>query len=250
MWTRELVDYKVTRARELAIYYHHKDMTGIAVGRGDLSARLYDKPLEIRQKSKKIWMFDVWKIKEVPEGKKIIRVEFQLRREVLKELNLETVDELFKRLGNTWVHCSQKWLKFCDRPGLQSHQRKTLPFWLAVQNGFKGAQGAEPLVRVKTLAVTKKQASQQAIGHLTSAIAAQHEENDMRLDYDATLIGALDTLILETKGEGDYGEEFAEKVRQKRIKHHRINEKAEEGYKKRRELGFPTGKNHTNKQQK
>jgi hypothetical protein len=250
MWTRELVDYKVTRARELAIYYHHKDMTGIGVGRGKISARLYDKPLEICQKSKKIWMYDIWKIGEVPKGKKIIRVEFQLRREVLKELNLETVTELFQKLGNTWAHCSQKWLKFCDRPGLQSHQRKTLPFWVAVQEGFKGAQGAEPLVRVKSLSAKKKHLSQQTIGLLTSVMAVQHEENDMRLDYDATLIGALDTLFESTKGEGDFQQEFAEKVRQKRVKHHRINEKAEEGYKKRRELGFPVGKNHIKTHQK
>ena len=243
IWTPEMMSYKVTRAKDAAMFFYLTSMKGLSIGHGKMLARLYDKPLEIIQKSKKIWMYDIWKIEKVPEDKRIIRVEFQLRREMLKELNLETVEELFMRLGNIWVYCTEKWLKFRDRPGLQSHQRKTLPFWVSVQNGFKGAQGAEPLVSVKALAAAKKHLSQQAYGLLTSAMAVQHEENGMSLDHRATLIDAFDTVFHAEKDEGNFEEKFAEDVRQKKVKRHKINEKAEDGYKMRRELGFPVGKN-------
>jgi len=84
-WSEELRKFVVTRAAHRAFYYNHDKLTGISIGTGNISSRLYDKPLEIKQKSKKEWVYDLWKIKEVPEGKKIIRIEFQLRREVLKE---------------------------------------------------------------------------------------------------------------------------------------------------------------------
>jgi hypothetical protein len=246
VWVPELMTYRVTRANDAAAYYHNSEMTGLGIGRGKISARLYDKPLEIRKKSKKFWMFDIWKLDEVPDGKKIIRVEFQLRREVLKEFSLETVHDMFGMLANTWAHCSQKWLRFRDRPGHQSHRLKTLQFWLVVQDGFKGAQGAEPLVRVRALAVSKKQLARQAMGLLTSVMAVQHEENDMKLDHGASLISALDAVFQECKGEGDFQEEFADSVRKKRTKHHRIADKAEEGYEERKKLGFPVGKKHRN----
>jgi hypothetical protein len=60
VWMPELMDYRVTGAKDASTYYHNKDMTGLGIGRGKISARLYDKPLEIRQKSKKFWMFDKW----------------------------------------------------------------------------------------------------------------------------------------------------------------------------------------------
>ena len=114
---------------------------------------------------------------------------------------------------------------------------------MSVQNGFKNAQGAEPLVRVKALAASKKHLSQQAYGLLTSAMAVQHEENGMSLDHKATLIDAFDAVFQAKKEEGDFEQKFAEDVRQKKVKRHKINEKAEEGYKMRRELGFPVGEN-------
>jgi hypothetical protein len=43
---------------------------------------------------------------------------------------------------------------------------------------------------------------------------------------------------------------IAEDVNQIKVKHHQINVKAEEGYKKRKELDFPMGKNHIKTQQK
>jgi len=42
-------------------------------------------------------MFDIWGLKEVPEGKKIIRIEFQMRREVLKQLGLRRLKISFKK---------------------------------------------------------------------------------------------------------------------------------------------------------
>jgi hypothetical protein len=59
-------------------------------------ARLYDKVIEIETKSKKTWMYGIWKMEGPPKNGRVIRVEFQLRREVLRQLAIDTVWQLFK----------------------------------------------------------------------------------------------------------------------------------------------------------
>ena len=82
-WKMDLINNRITRAKYAAPHLHSRKLTGISIGKGKLSARLYDKPLEIRQKSKKFWMFDIWGLENVPEGKIIIRVEFDQVQKLL-----------------------------------------------------------------------------------------------------------------------------------------------------------------------
>ena len=116
-------------------------------------------------------MYDVWKIKEVPEGKKIIRIEFQLRREVLKEASLKKPVDLFQKIDKAWAYCTKKWLKFQDRPGLHHTQRSTFKWYEEIQDGFNGVQGAEPLVREKAVSTDKKRLVQLANGSIEACHA-------------------------------------------------------------------------------
>lgn len=125
-WDKKLIDKSVTRSRHAGMYFNNKKLTGITFGKGHIHARFYDKPLEIEQKSKKYWFFDqIWKIDEVPEGYKLIRIEFQLQREIIKDLGLNKLGYLYRLLNNVWAYCTIDWLKFQNNPGKQSHQRKT-----------------------------------------------------------------------------------------------------------------------------
>jgi hypothetical protein len=101
-WSHDLMKYAVTRATDSTLHCKYNELTGITIGKGIMSARLYDKPLEIRQQSRKYWMYDIWGIQTVPEGGKIIRIEFQLRREALNEARLKDCNDLFQRLPNAW----------------------------------------------------------------------------------------------------------------------------------------------------
>ncbi|MBW2636363.1 MAG: hypothetical protein JRC86_02345, partial [Deltaproteobacteria bacterium] len=146
LWSIQLIDYAVTRATDTDPHYKHRKLTGISIGKGKISARLYNKPLEISQKSKKYWMYDIWGvgIDEVTDDKMIIRVEFQLRREFLKQVELNTVEDLISFESNAWARCTQKWLRFQDGIGKHVSRRKTVPWWKIIQEGYRGAQGATP----------------------------------------------------------------------------------------------------------
>jgi hypothetical protein len=223
-WSSEIMNYAVNRAKETGTYHHYKDLEGFQLGKGVILARLYDKVMEIRDKSKKDWMFPVWKIDQVPEGRKIIRIEFQLRREVIKSLGLNVVQDLFAYGPRVWAYCTQDWLKFQDRPGLHHTQRTTLPWWEVVQKGFLGVQDAEPLVREKACAGEIEQHRDQTYGSLTSYIAAKLEAWPSWGEKSLTFADAVNMLVLDLVAAGKDEDDLNGKIAFKRAMYNRAKE--------------------------
>jgi hypothetical protein len=221
-WTRELMDHAVTRASYTAAHEHRRRLTGLSIGRGDVGARLYDKPLEIATQSEKWWMYEIWGIDQVPEGHRVIRVEYQLRREALKELGIDSPIDLWDKAGALWRYCSRQWLKFQDDAKAHHTQQQTLPWWSIVQDGYAGAQTAAALVREKALRVDEKQLLCQVHGLLSSWIAlrkqgfAVNESTAQQLaPYIPVLMDALQRFELTDA-------ELSEKVLRKLSRYHRV----------------------------
>jgi len=229
LWSSDLMEYAVTRASDFAPYYRFKKLTGIRIGKGVISARLYDKPLEIQQQSRKVWMFDIWRLKDVPKGKKIIRIEFQLRREVLRDLKIKNIDDLFQKIDGAWAYCTKSWLKFQDRPGLHHTQRSILKWYEEIQDGFQGIQGATPLVREKAFSMDKKRLMQQANGLITSIHAIDQEVKRVDRDKPVNMEDCINSYINEVRKHPSYYSEVQEKVTRKRSKFHREEPLLKEG---------------------
>ena len=178
LWNPSLKDYTSTTAKLKHIWDYGFDFTGLTIGSGHIIARLYDKVREITQKSKKYWMFDIWGIKEedLPEDKRIIRIEFQLKREVIKSLINCDVFNTLEYLDRIWGYCTQSWLKFQDNPGEHHSKRNTFPWWETIQNGFQGIQNPKPFVRKQSISQNKRQLCAQINGLLTSLQAIIFEE--------------------------------------------------------------------------
>jgi hypothetical protein len=221
MWSLDLMKYAVKRASDISSHYHDDNLTGISIGRGKISARIYDKFLEIKQKSRKFWMFDVWGIDEVPKGKKIIRIEFQLRREALKEMGLDTFDDFFENIEKVWAYCTKKWLKFEDNPGMHHTQRSTLTWWEVVQNAFNGVQGPKPIVRSKAFRTDMRQLARQAFGQLTSLEAARLEEQGAELNKEVDMFETVETYLKVLHDDGKDERDLNERIALKRARYHR-----------------------------
>lgn len=238
-WDINLNKYLSTRATYRAAHFHNSTLTGISIGKGKLAARLYDKPLEITQKSKKFWMYGIWGIDSVPENLRLIRVEAQFRREGIKELGLDTVSDFFLHPENLWAYFAENWLKFQTNPGKHHTQRKTLPFWKTVQKGFLGVQDAIPLIRCKSIQTKKKQQFAQTAGALTSLIAIDHEEQGYSLDHETTIDDTLATFkeYSQVSGKNDF--ELNIDILTKRAKHHKAKKKMLDVHKQRTDHGLP-----------
>ena len=108
------VGHWITRAEEKAKYYQRDRFSGWTVGRGgDISARLYDKTLEI-QKSKKYWLHEPWRASGWDGEQKVWRMEFQIKREALKALGVRTVPELVAKRHNLWQYLCEDYLRLAQ----------------------------------------------------------------------------------------------------------------------------------------
>ena len=224
LWSENILVHRVTRATDTKIFHSNKKLTGIMIGKGIISARLYDKPLEIKQQSNKTWLFDVWGLKTVPKNHKIIRVEFQLRREMIKQLGIKHVHNLFDLIQNIWSYCTKDWLKFQDNPGKQSHQRETLKWWKIIQDGFNNIPAGSPLIRNKAIKADQDRLSQQIIGFMSS-FAALELENGYKLDSkNINLISVFEAFRKHSIKNDLFSIKFSERVENKKAKYHRIKE--------------------------
>jgi len=238
IWCANLfLDHSCTRATDIAIYSKHRKLSGAQIGRGKILARIYDKALEI-VKSQKVWMYDIWNIHSVPDGFKVIRIEFQLRREILRELAVDTIWHFINHPQSLWNYCVHKWLKFVDDRALDGREQQLIPFWKTVQDGFIHSQNCPPMVRAKMVEVEQRRAAQHILGHLTSLIAMKCEtpHPSVRLEDNLALVTSGAKLI------GMNDAVLSERVRLKMSKKIKITEKFEMAQAIRNSQGLPAAK--------
>jgi len=235
-WTIDLLKYAVTKATIDATHRKHQQMSGITFGQKAMVARLYDKTREIKEKSGKTWFYDLWDLEKLPENTLVLRVEFQLRREMLRDLLLNDISTLFQALPNIWAYCTQDWLKFQDNPGEHHTKRNTLAWWKVVQDSFCGLQEGEPLIRAKAIETDKKRLSQQATGIGTSLIAMDREEGKAdQAPCQEDYYKAMDE-ALERSGKSE--KELEEDVAKKLLKRARLTKKMQNALEQRKRLGI------------
>jgi len=79
----------------------HQKYQTFDFGRGDAKLRVYDKIAEIKQQSAKTFFYDLWKL---DEG--VWRVEWQVRKELLKRFGARTIEGLADQAGDLLTYLS------------------------------------------------------------------------------------------------------------------------------------------------
>jgi hypothetical protein len=78
-----------------ATYRGDRKTQTIQYGKGDVVLRIYDKIVEIREQSDKVWLFQFWGMSE-----NVWRIEWQVRKDVLQRFGLRTFEDLFAGQGD------------------------------------------------------------------------------------------------------------------------------------------------------
>lgn len=175
----------VTRANQLAKYYDRRipyPFTGWVVGQGgDLSLRLYEKTVEIEYKSRKFFFHELWQPRGWKLGDKVWRLEFQLRREVLKQLNINTVPDLLEFFDALWRYLTQDWLRLAiPNPTDATRTRwPAHPVWQAISQMFDQYTEDRPrLQRFRPQRLPREEwMLVNGLGGLTSFMASQGIED-------------------------------------------------------------------------
>ena len=200
-------------------YFQHWNLTGVCLGKGDIMLRCYDKGLELKTAHHKQEVFsELWGLEHF-DDEPVTRVEFQLRREVLREFTglesqgfvLASADKLLEALASIWRYCTNLWARFAaedvDRESKHQTRSAVSKFWIRVQHAAKLFPDLFSLQRKGPLAHKDEiKLRQQALGLLMS-IAAFHIEdiyNIPAIIEKALHLAKMDFLEFSGDREGEF----------------------------------------------
>ncbi len=165
---------KKRRVNELVKIEHHVECrrdTGYRFGSGDLVARFYDKTNEIKV-SQKEWMKEVWTAEGWDGESPVVRYEFQCRRNFLKEMSVNSLEELKEGLADIWRYCTHDWLRICNQGANTNQSRwKSKDYWTLIQQSFVLFGQAYGVLRMKSRKVRYDHLLKQIRGCCVTAVA-------------------------------------------------------------------------------
>lgn len=89
----------VSRAAKDSKYRENGRLQSLSFGRDNVVMRFYDKIAEIAQKSSKVWFYDLW-----GQKKDVWRIEWQVRKDKLREFGIRTFHDLDEFKGDLLLY--------------------------------------------------------------------------------------------------------------------------------------------------
>lgn len=162
---------------DLSSYVGKVTETGVSIGQGDIMLRVYDKVLEIEKNEAKKSLFgSIWSRLDDQEEVQVTRTEFQLRKTVLKQFRIKTLQDLHKKLNALWQYCVTDWARLCsepfDRENRHQDRAKIHPWWQQLQAlSWSGLDTAD---RRKCLPTKNKKQLEDMLAGVALNLAAIH----------------------------------------------------------------------------
>lgn len=124
----------VSRAKKRTTDEDDETFNGLRFGRrstGTICARIYDKTIELEE-SKAFYWREMWG--DYDPTRPVVRVEFELGREALRQFAITTPEQFLDAVGALWVHLTDEWLSLRIRTDDQTKSRWPVdPSWQTVR---------------------------------------------------------------------------------------------------------------------
>jgi hypothetical protein len=171
-----LKQHCVCRSRKRVFFEDDSDTETAYFGAASapIRLRIYDKTRELLKSPTKTWLPEVWGEQSYA---RVMRVEFQIRRESLRELGIEECSDL-KKVGGIWEYLSSTWFSLRLPEDKNTSRRALHPFWLSVQSVAKNLGESVTIVRKRFQAKPNKdRVLAQLRGHLVSFASLNGNEH-------------------------------------------------------------------------
>jgi hypothetical protein len=188
----------ISRAKSKVLYFEGGKFTGFEYGNGkSISCRIYNKTKQIKKKNIP-WIEGVWQQNGWDGYRVVWRIEYQLRREILKQFKVNTSDEVFQALNSIWNYCTAQWLSLRIPIGNdKTKSRWPLESWWDSLSNEQFTSSSVGVVRDRYLGIKIDKMIDGALAY-TSSIAAFTGITDQKEAY--SLAEKLSSQKLDYKG--------------------------------------------------
>jgi len=123
----------VTLSIKDAQYRENGAVQTFTFGRSDAVLRVYDKVAEIEQQSEKVWLFALW-----GQDQDVWRIEWQVRKDLLREYGIRTFDDLARGIKPLLRYLAAEHATL-RMPGNDSNRSRwpLHPLWTSVQRAIE-----------------------------------------------------------------------------------------------------------------
>jgi hypothetical protein len=188
-------DNVVSLSKKDSRHREHGKVQTITYGKGDVVMRLYDKVAEIKQQSHKTWFFPMW-----GRDSNVWRIEWQVRRPILKRFDIVTFADLQNQQGDLLRYLAHEHETVRIPSGDSNRSRWYLhPLWadLQAQVGTFNHQGIYRVVPDEVLlteTLTRLTISLQGYVKRIGAIRGLLQNKDEPVSLDEAVRYAADRL--------------------------------------------------------
>jgi len=171
-----------------------------------IQLRIYDKEKEIKKKgSEERWLL-IW---FVDDPKDVWRTEFQIRRTILKEYQINTINDLRNKKADLWKYVTGKWFSLRCFDDENKARRTIHEFWKKVQSCIEyfGSEQGSKRYYEKKKAISINWHIRRIVNQVISCAAILKD-----YDPESCLIKVFDRILFFMNKE-----EFNEKARKKSV---------------------------------
>ncbi|WP_293399518.1 hypothetical protein [Polaromonas sp.] len=179
----------VTRAVEIHSYAKDQQFTGWTIGMGGvIAARLYDKTKEISH-SGKSWAESLWIPAGWLPGQQVWRLEFECKRDYLKERGLSSLESVLVNLNGLWSYATTEWLRLTEpNPNDSTRARwPTHPLWTALASVDWETSGGVLLKRFSNARLPDEKRLYGTVFSSLASYMAIHQLDDKNVAIDGLL---------------------------------------------------------------
>lgn len=179
----------VTRAVEIHSYAKDQQFTGWTIGMGGvIAARLYDKTKEISH-SGKAWAMNLWLPAGWEPGQQVWRLEFEMKRDYLKERSLSSLESVLVNLNGLWSYATTEWLRLTEPNPADSTRARwpTHPLWVALASVDWETSGGVLLKRFTNARLPDEKRLYSTVFSSLASYMAVHQIDDKNVGLDGLL---------------------------------------------------------------
>ncbi len=199
--TRVRKNEAVYGASTVSLDCHRVSTLAFSKHKAPLSCAIYNKTLEIKQKSGKTWFYDLWRKNGWDEAASVWRVEFRFKREFLHEVGIEWAYDVLDEMKRLWNYAAGSvtggddglpdgWLRYV-LPSEDSNRSRwpVHPAWVVIQGAFSEETdpGLGLLVRRRIREKNVERGIASTIGYI-STLAAWLGGDYVASDADVSLM--------------------------------------------------------------